>query len=263
MTERSKSTNGSGVSAPNARELDALRTGKMSVNAALLELLRSDLLSGRVPAGVKLKIPELCERYTVSPGSVREALSRLVAEGLVDVADQRGFWSTAIDLQGLHDITRVRILIEREALTDAMRHGDLQWEERVRNSFNDLCSIDQGSIGPRPESWRMRHKAFHLSLVSACTSPWLVRMHELLFDQTERYRLISAASGQITHAPNRNKDDEHGRLAEAIISRKAGIALFLMEAHLRETTERVEATIAHSTGATGKSRADLSSHEVG
>ena len=261
MAARLKNARGNGASAPNARELDALRIGKMSVNAALLELLRSDLLSGRVPAGVKLKIPELCERYTVSPGSVREALSRLVAEGLVDVADQRGFWSTAVDLQGLHDITRVRILIEREALTDAMRHGDLQWEERVRNSFNDLCSIEQSSIGPHPEIWRVRHKAFHLCLVSACTSPWLVRMHELLFDQTERYRLISAASGHITHVPHRNKEDEHGMLAEAIISRKVGTALFLMEAHLRETAERVEATIAHSAGAAAKSRADILSRK--
>ena len=137
-------------------------------------------------------------------------------------------------------------MIEKEALSDAMRHGDVLWEEQVQSAFENLCRADRSAIGPQAQDWGARHKVFHLSLISACRSPWLIRMHELLYDQTERYRLISAVSGRITHAPDRNKEDEHRLLAETIISRKVGPALFLMEAHLRKTADRVEAAIAFS-----------------
>ena len=228
------------------RPLDAVRTGKMSVNAALLEVLRADMLSGAIQPGVKLKIPELCERYEVSTGAVREALSRLVPEGLVDFEDQRGFWSTPIDLTGLHDITRVRILIERETIRDAMMHGDKQWEEEVVRTYEALSEIDRRSGDAEVREWTNRHKNFHLSLVSACSSPWLIRLHNLFYDQTERHRLVIVAASDILHRPVRDVDGEHAKLVEMVLARDVERAMFLMESHLRITVDRVEATLLAS-----------------
>ena len=228
------------------RPLDAVRTGKMSVNAALLEVLRADMLSGAIQPGVKLKIPELCERYEVSTGAVREALSRLVPEGLVDFEDQRGFWSTPIDLAGLHDITRVRILVERETIRDAIMHGDKKWEDDVVRAHEALSEIDRHSGDAEVREWTARHKNFHLSLISACSSPWLVRLHNLFYDQTERHRLVIVAASDILHRPVRDVDAEHAKLVEMVLTRDVDRAMFLMESHLRITVDRVEATILAS-----------------
>lgn len=225
------------------RPLDAIRTGTMSVNAALLEVLRADFLKGSIPAGVKLKIPELCARYSVSPGAVREALSRLVSEGLVDYADQRGFWSTAVDLDGLRDLTRVRILVEKEALADAIRHGDAAWEQQLRQAFVELCRTPRSGQGTEAQDWTASHKKFHRALVATCTSPWLTRLHNLYYDQTERYRMISASAGAMAHGSSRDVEGEHGEIMEVAIQRDVEKAQFLIEGHLRTTVDRVEGAI--------------------
>ena len=225
------------------RRLDALRRGTMSVNAALLEALRQDILNGNVAAGIKLKIPALCERYVVNPGAVREALSRLVSEGLVEFADQRGFKSTPVNVEGLRDITRIRVLIESEALVDAMRNGDARWEGDILATQHRLLRLKRDPESTEAAEWTAVHKEFHMALVAACTSPWLIRLHNLLYDQTERYRLISAAAGAVPQVSTRNVEDEHSGLVQAVIARDEKIALKLMESHLLTTARRVESAI--------------------
>lgn len=223
--------------------LDALRSGKTkSLNAALLERLRADLVTGEIAAGSKLKIPEICERYRVSPGAAREALSRLVPEGLVDFVDQRGFRAPPVTAAGLRDITRVRLLIEREALIDAMRHGDETWESEILAAQHRLLRCDRDKTipyGSEPAEWTARHKEFHQALIAACTSPWLIRMHNMLYDQTERYRAISARAGARTHGPKRDVKGEHSRIADAVIARDETRAVQLIEEHLERTADRV------------------------
>jgi len=225
------------------RSLDALRSGTTkSVNAALLERLRGDLVTGEIPAGAKLKIPDICERYGVSPGAAREALSRLVPEGLVDFIDQRGFRSPPVTVAGLKDITRVRLLIEREALIDAMRHGDEAWESEILAAQHRLLRCDRSTTipyGSEPAEWTARHKEFHQALIAACTSPWLIRMHNMLYDQTERYRAISARAGMTAPGPKRDVKGEHSNIADSVIARDEAKAIQLMEEHLTRTADRV------------------------
>lgn len=229
--------------APAIHSLDAKRSGNAkSLNAVLLERLRGDLVTGEIAAGVKLKIPDICERYGVSPGAAREALSRLVPEGLVDFIDQRGFRSPPVTVAGLKDITRVRLLIEREALIDAMRHGDEAWESEILAAQHRLLRCDRDKsipYGLEPAEWTARHKEFHQALIAACTSPWLIRMHNMLYDQTERYRAISARAGSTTRGPKRDVKGEHSRIADAVIARDEATAVQLMEEHLGRTADRV------------------------
>lgn len=230
-------------SARAARPLDHLRTGTTkSLNAVLLERLRGDLLTGQIEPGIKLKIPDICDRYGVSPGAAREALSRLVPEGLVDFIDQRGFRSPPVTAEGLRDITRVRLLIEREALIDAMRNGDDAWEGEILAAQHRLLRChreDRIPYGSEPVEWTSRHKEFHQALIAACTSPWLIRLHNMLYDQTERYRAISARAGALASGTRRDPKGEHSRIAEAVIARDEEKAVRLMEEHLQRTADRV------------------------
>ena len=43
------------------------------------------------------------------------------------------------------------------------------------------------------DEWQRLHRVFHRTLISACGSEWLMRFHDLLFDQTIRYRSIASA----------------------------------------------------------------------
>lgn len=225
------------------RPLDALRKGTTkSVNAALIEQLRADLLSCAIPPDVKLKISEVCERYAVSPGAAREALSRLVPEGLVDFNDQRGFRSSPLTIEGIKDVSRARLIIEKEALVDSMRHGDEGWESQILAAQHRLSKCE-----PRSKEWPGRHREFHQALVSACTSPWLIRLHNLLYDQSERYRHTAAALASAVTGATRDVANEHSRIANAVIARNESHALALLEAHLQLTRERVIAVLQEAS----------------
>src|ERR1700683_2974942 len=95
------------------------------------EGLRADLLACRIPPGRKLKSQELCLRFSVSLGAIREALSRLTSEGLVVAEPQRGFRVAPISAADLVDLTMVRVEIDTLCLKRAIACGDVDWEARL------------------------------------------------------------------------------------------------------------------------------------
>src|ERR1700679_2864182 len=92
------------------------------------ESLRADLLACRILPGRKLKIQELCTKFSVSLGAIREALSRLTSEGLVLAEPQRGFRAAPISAADLVDLTMARTEIDSLCLKRAIACGDVQWE---------------------------------------------------------------------------------------------------------------------------------------
>jgi DNA-binding GntR family transcriptional regulator len=95
--------------------------------ARAYEQLRSDIIEGVLLPGEKLRIEHLRERYEVSAGTLREAVTRLVSDALVTTEGQRGFRVAPIALQELQDLTRLRVQIETEALRQSIRAGGAQW----------------------------------------------------------------------------------------------------------------------------------------
>lgn len=200
------------------------------------EALRADLLACRIPPGKKLKIQELCERFSVSLGAVREALSRLTAEGLVMAEPQRGFRAAPISAADLTDLTMVRIEIDSLCLRKAISLGDVNWEARLVAAAHRLARTPE--YAPEDparsnEEWVEAHAAFHLALIDGCASPWLIHLHSLLYAQSERYRRLSVPLA----ASRRNVDREHRAIVNAAITRDAETATRLLAAHLEKTTQ--------------------------
>ena len=102
-----------------------------SLTQGTFEVLRADVLASRLRPGERLKINQLCDRLGVSLSAVREALSRLTAEGLVIAEPQRGFRVAPISVDELCDLTRVRIEIEAMCLRSAVRGGDIVGDHTV------------------------------------------------------------------------------------------------------------------------------------
>jgi DNA-binding GntR family transcriptional regulator len=199
------------------------------------EALRADLLSCRILPGTKLKIQELCGRFSVSLGAIREALSRLTSEGLVVAEPQRGFRAAPISAADLVDLTMVRCEIDSLCLRRAIACGDVNWEAGLVAAAHRLARTPE-RVPDDPartnEDWAEAHAAFHFGLVEGCNSPWLLHLHSLLYAQSERYRRLSvpfATSG-------RDVNEEHQAIVAATLARDAGTAVRLLSAHLETTT---------------------------
>lgn len=220
-----------------------LFTTEKRTKASQLETrIREDIISGILKPGTKLRLKGLAERYDSGAIPLREALSRLAASGFVSAQDQRGFQVVPVSVEEIQDITRVRVHIECEALADAIRNGDVDWESRIVEAHYRLERLpvtdrDTEALNP---IWESAHQAFHRALLSACTSPLLLNYADTLLDQTARYRALSTKYD----AGHRDIAAEHRAIKDAALSRDIAKACQLLTAHYQTTTENL---IAHHT----------------
>ncbi len=212
--------------------------------------LRQDIVSGQLPAGSKLKLESLVKQYAIGMSPVREALARLTGDQLVKTEDQRGFWVAPLSLEELDDITRVRNLVENEALSLSIQHGDERWEQKLQRAFENLSEIEVSLSGTEQilptevlDDWERRNRLFHQALIADSNSPWLLKLQDLLYHQAERYRRISLKNSR----GKRFVHDEHVAIFNAAMERNAVKACRLNQEHLMHTYEEVRRSMAAAT----------------
>ncbi len=211
-------------------------TSGASLTQTAYERLRADLLACRLPPGEKLRIGELCDMLGVSLSAVREALSRLTAEGLVVAEPQRGFRAAPISEADLRDLTAARIEIETLCLRRALAAGDVTWEERLVAAHHRLSRTgERDPADPKrvTEAWAEAHRAYHAALVAGCDNAWLLRLRAILYAQSERYRRLSVPLART----ERDLAREHREIVEAALARDADKASALLAAHLSLTSD--------------------------
>ena len=194
--------------------------------------LREDILNGTLQPGEKLLVEHIKQRYDVGSGTIREALSRLVSEAMVIAEGQRGFTVAPISIEDLIDVTNVRVSVETEALRVSIRQGDDFWRHRLRLAFDKLSSLEQPLQDENIRRWEQANTAFHAALLSACDSPWALRMVQHLTKHAERYRRFS-----IGLHPGRDVNAEHQHIFDAAIAGQDARAALALEAHIRATPE--------------------------
>ena len=80
--------------------------------------------------------------------------------------------------------------------------------------------------------WQRLHRIFHRTLIAACGSEWLIRFHDLLYDQMIRYRCLA---GAFQLDLRRNVRSEHAAIVDAVIARDADAAAAAIQKHYMTT----------------------------
>jgi DNA-binding GntR family transcriptional regulator len=220
------------------RPSDGFEGGPRTLASAVYARLRADVLSCRYEPGERLLIGPLSKRFAVSAIAVREALSRLVADGLVAVEDQRGFRVSPLSLSDLRDVTHTRIELECLALRRSIARGDAAWRSALETAWKELEAaphLAPGEDNRHHEVWSHRHARFHAALVSACGLDWLLRFRTILFEQSERYRRISLA----VTAEGRDARGEHRLIFEATMTGDADTAAERLASHFERTANAI------------------------
>ncbi len=222
----------------NLVEADPAQAGYRTLIERTYGQLREDILNGQLAPGEKLLVEHLKLRYAVGAGTVREALSRLVSEAMVVAEGQRGFTVTPISLEDLSDVTNVRVTVETDALRSSIRSGDEFWRNRLRIAYDQLSALEQPLEDENVRRWEQANAEFHEALLSACGSPWTLRVVRQLTQHAERYRryAIGLHTGRDVHA-------EHAQIFEAAIGGQDARAALALEAHIRATPELLMRTI--------------------
>ncbi len=207
-----------------------------TLTSTLYERLRAEILEGRMTPGAKLRLEELRTRYGVSLSPLREALSRLVAEGIVVAESQRGFTVAPVSRAMFEDVIRLRTTLEPMALRESIERGGDEWEVGVVAALHRLKKVEsQRDAEEGTEPWEHWHREFHLALVGACASPLLLQFCATLRDLNDRYRRLFLAN----YTLDRNVAVEHQAIADAALARDADRATALLGDHIQRTARNV------------------------
>ena len=204
--------------------------------ATICDRVRGDILSGRREPGAKIRLEALKAEFGVSWSPIREAVSRLVAEGLILAEEQRGYRVAPASRADLAEVIRLRVLLESMALRAAIEKGDDAWEAEVLAAHHRLSKLEDRRLdGADTERWETWHRTYHDALIRACDSPILLQFCHLLHDMSDRYRRIFLSA----HALDRDVGAEHRAITEATLARDANRACRLLEGHIERTGHNI------------------------
>ncbi|WP_322013032.1 GntR family transcriptional regulator [Paraburkholderia sp. J12] len=210
----------------------------------VFEALRFDLLESRLRPGERLKFVELANRFGLSQTVVREALTRLCEQGLVENHPKRGFTVTQLSTKDLIDLTSVRVRLESMLLRDSIANGTLAWEKDIVAAHYVLERTPFVTEAPQnAATWRQLHRDFHQALCSGSGSPRLEKVVAQLRDSFELYRIWSQSlAGETSGSSSRkrrNVEREHRELLDAVLDRNADLAVKILTNHITETTDKL------------------------
>lgn len=213
---------------------DKETSGRASMTSRAYARLRADIIAGVLIPGQKLKIEELRQLYDVGTSPIREALSLLTSDHFVERIDQRGFRVATVSSKEFDELLKTRCWLEERALRESIAHGDASWEEQVVLAAYRLSRVPRSAADDHfvaNAEWEVRHKHFHVTLISACDSTMLMKFCDQLYDQNIRYRQLSG----IQAYPTRDVTAEHGAICDAVLARDADLAAQLLVSHYINT----------------------------
>jgi DNA-binding GntR family transcriptional regulator len=214
---------------------------KNTIASQLVDRLRETIISGALQPGAKINLERAREKFDVSLSPLREALARLISDGLVEFQDNRGYWVAPVSLTNLEEITALRIEFETFALRKAMVNGDVTWESDVMRCLHRLNRTERNAHRPETlEHWEALHREFHLTLISGCNMPVLLAFCRQLLNLNDRYRrvFLRASSG------DRDVNSEHSAIVEGTVARDVDFANARLSEHIRRTGANLRTHLA-------------------
>lgn len=192
------------------------------------QILRQKILLGDLQPGKKLKIESLRKALDMGSSPIREALSLLTSDQLVQRIDQRGFKTSPISPDNFQEILNIRCTLEEKALRDSVENSTPKWEEDIVLAHHRMIR----AVSESDEIHEKCHKMFHMTLISGSKSPILMRFCSQLYDLNIRYRHIA---GKTKGYPKRDVSEEHQNILDAALSGNADSAADLLLNHYKKT----------------------------
>jgi DNA-binding GntR family transcriptional regulator len=194
--------------------------------------LRSAIMYGSLAPGEQLGEAELAGRLGISRGPLREAMQRLVQEGLLHSEPHRGLFVITLDQSDVEDVYLARLAIERAACGLVMARNRGEAVARLTDALDHLVEAarkrDRLAMSDADQ-------AFHEVLVSASGSPRLERMAQTLLVETR----MCLNALQDTYPEPTELVEEHRRLVDAISDGEEERLLALIEEHMTDSIERL------------------------
>jgi DNA-binding GntR family transcriptional regulator len=133
-------------------------------------VLRKEIEEDRIHLGERLPIGKLAQRLGVSPTPVREALNRLLVNGLADWHPHRGIFVVAPDEAGIHDLCQARLALEQFM-------GEAVVTRATARDVRRLYQLVECLLAPQREGAAFRPTDFHRYYAALAGNAVLESLH--------------------------------------------------------------------------------------
>jgi DNA-binding GntR family transcriptional regulator len=208
-----------------------------TLNDRAYAALKKGLISGQFKPGQVLTIRQLASRYGISATPVREALQRLVREGLVEVRPRSGTRVAPLDLQRVEEGMLVREALEVQAMQATARRITATDLHGLR-TLND--ELDRAARAGDVAAYLGLDDRFHAELLRLSGYPSIPTIIDEVNAHLDRVRALSGA------LPDRmtQSAQEHRRLLDALAQRDGAAAGAALRDHLQASWQTVRRLVA-------------------
>ncbi len=213
----------------SASDLNSGLAGKPTLAGQIEARLRQDIVLGVLAPGTRLNLDRLRETMNVGLTPLREAVTRIVSDGLIEVAAQRGYRVAPISVANFEEVCALRTELEPYALRQSIANGGLDWETAVMGALHRVNKTSRDPDDPASRAaWEAANNAFHFTLIERCDMPLLLKIHGSLVSMNDRYRNIYSKAVTV----QRDVVEEHTAIAAAAVERRADEAAKILKVHI-------------------------------
>ncbi len=219
-----------------------------SITGRAYRILRAELISCRLKPGARLNISSLQTKLSLSQAAVREALSRLTAEGLVEIERHRGFRVSQVSMGGFRELTQACLTVELPCIRSSIVNGDIEWELGLVSAFHRASRTLELVVAGKEDidAYYNERRAFYEALLAACDNSWLLWSWRLLYTQNTRYRHMYMPLAKF----ERELTPHHAAFLQAVLARDVEKAVSIGMENYERLMQFIEAqTVAEVASA--------------
>lgn len=210
---------------------------RINVSDAVYSAVKQVLLSNRYSPGERIGVDDLCRQLEVSRTPVFDALTRLKAEGMVDIVPRKGVYLVMSSLEKAQEIYRVREVLEGLATSLAAQNLTPRYAGLLKAALDRQASCVEAEDY---DGYARATIGFHNTILEAADSETLSRILGAIYAQIEALRL------RTLYLPRRIAGSfaEHQRIYEAVVARDPAAAEAEARKHIEITTSEVRSVLA-------------------
>jgi DNA-binding GntR family transcriptional regulator len=191
--------------------------------------IRKEIVEGLLRPDTVLDQEALADRLGLSTTPIREALRLLETENLVISRRHRNTVVAPLDLVLLEETYAVRLVLDPLAVGFAAVNAREPERAAIRAFF------DNEIANPRPSAALHANRRLHRMLYSASGNSVLISVLDTLWDQTDRYRMVTLHQDGVLGIAS----DEHHAIVDAVLAADAAKASALMRDHVADSLARL------------------------
>jgi DNA-binding GntR family transcriptional regulator len=206
---------------------------RASVVDQVVDILRKEILSGRLRPGVPINTSALAREWSVSIIPIREALRILATEGLVRTVPNGSPTTMPLNPEDLSELYRLRCILEGGLAEAAAGRLTEQHVDACVSAYDRMAAADPEDV--HGDFWAA-HQTFHRVLLQPACGEWGNRLLMILWQGSERYqRATLDFGGSLARA-----QAEHAEMIKAARSRDPAALRAVLLRHFESMWEAVQ-----------------------